>query len=94
MLSSDQEVELAKKIRNGDEKALEKLIKANGGKYLEEVRLFDIFRGKQVGEGLKSVAYSVVFRADDRTLQDSDIQKAMERILETLQSELNAELRK
>ncbi|HBN86210.1 MAG TPA: phenylalanine--tRNA ligase subunit beta, partial [Clostridiales bacterium] len=73
---------------------IEKLIKANGGKYLEEVRLFDIFRGKQVGEGLKSVAYSVVFRADDRTLQDSDIQKAMERILETLQSELNAQLRK
>jgi len=73
---------------------IEKLIKARGGKILEDVKLFDIYRGKQVGEGRKSVAYSIVFRADDRTLQDSEVNKSMDRILESLQQEYQAELRK
>ena len=45
-------------------------------------------------EGLKSVRLFRRLRAEDRTLQDADVQKAMERIISSLQAELNAELRK
>ena len=78
------------KVTVGD---MESVIKANGGKYLEQVELFDIFRGKQIGEGKKSVAFSVVFRAEDRTLQDSEVSGIMEKMIESLQKELNAVLR-
>jgi len=54
--------------------------------------LFDIYEGEQIKEGFKSVAYTISFRAKDRTLEDSDIQPVMEKILKDL-SDMGIELR-
>jgi phenylalanyl-tRNA synthetase beta chain len=89
-ITRDLALVVEEKVTVGD---MERVIKANGGKYLEQVELFDIFRGKQIGEGKKSVAFSVVFRAEDRTLQDSEVSGIMEKMIESLQKELNAVLR-
>ena len=59
--------------------------------YLSDVSL-DIYEGEQVTEGFKSVAYSLTFRAKDRTLEDNDVNGAMKKILNGLQS-LGIELR-
>ena len=64
-----------------------------GGKLLKSVRLFDVYEGKQIPEGKKSVAYSVTFRADDRTLTDDEISAVFDKILAGLKEQLGAELR-
>ncbi len=69
-------------------------IRKVGGKYLEEVKLFDIYRGANLGEGKKSVAFSLSFRCPDRTLTDEDIASAMDKILATCANDFGAELRK
>lgn len=51
---------------------------------LEEVSLFDVYRGEQVAEGKKSVAYSLTMRADDRTLTDEEADAAIKRVLKSL----------
>lgn len=71
---------------------LEKIIKKSGGKLLESVELFDVYEGNQIEAGKKSVAYSLIFRAKDRTLEESEINVIVEKILNKL-SELGAELR-
>ncbi len=63
---------------------IEKILEQRGGKILESYSLFDIYEGNQIEEGYKSVAYSLVFRASDRTLLDEDIAKAMKKILNGL----------
>ncbi len=72
---------------------IETAIEKRGGKILESYKLFDIYEGAQIKEGYKSVAYSVTFRAKDRTLEDKDINEVMEKILKELDS-LGIELRK
>jgi len=74
-------------------KQIEKLISSKAGKYLEEVKLFDVYKGKQVPEGKKSVAYSITFRASDRTLTDDEVGKAMADIVGALSEKLGAQLR-
>lgn len=74
-------------------KEIEKVIQQNAGQYLESVTLFDVYQGKQIGEGLKSVAYSITFRAADKTLVDQDVTEAMKEIVNHLASELEAQLR-
>ena len=71
---------------------LEAMIEQRGGKILEECRLFDVYEGSQVKEGSKSVAFSLTFRAKDRTLEENDITGAMKKILNGLE-QLGAELR-
>lgn len=56
-------------------------IRQKGGEYLEEVSIFDVYKGAQVPDGKKSVAFSLSFRALDKTLKDEDVNIAMERIL-------------
>ena len=68
------------------------MIIQRGGKILESLTLFDIYEGEQVAKGFKSVAYSLTFRAKDRTLEDNDVNGAMKKILNGLQS-LGIELR-
>ena len=63
---------------------IEKIIKKNGGKILEHVSLFDVYEGDQVPEGKKSVAFSLHFRALDRTLSDAEVNAAVEKILKDL----------
>ena len=62
-------------------------------KNLEDVKLFDIYRGDKLGANKKSVAYSLVFRASDRTLTDQEIASAMEKILKALSENYQAEIR-
>ena len=71
---------------------IETMILQRGGKILENYSLFDIYEGNQIKEGYKSVAYSITFRAKDRTLEDNDIASAMKKILNGLES-LGIELR-
>ena len=71
---------------------VEKIIEKRGVKLLEKYNLFDIYEGAQIKEGFKSVAYTISFRAKDRTLEDKDIQPIMEKILEDL-SGMGIELR-
>ncbi|MDD3204340.1 MAG: phenylalanine--tRNA ligase subunit beta [Lachnospiraceae bacterium] len=71
---------------------IEKIITQRGGKILEDYKLFDIYEGEQIKEGFKSVAYSISFRAKDRTLEDNDVNAAMKKILNGLES-MGIELR-
>lgn len=72
---------------------VEEIIEKKGGKLLESYQLFDIYEGEQILAGHKSVAYSITFRANDRTLEDKDVNEAMDKILNALQG-LGIELRK
>lgn len=72
---------------------VEEVIEKKGGAYLESYALFDLYEGAQIKEGYKSVAYSIVFRAKDKTLEEAEISQAMEKILAGLE-ELGIELRK
>lgn len=74
-------------------KQIETVIKQYAGQYLESVKLFDVYQGKQIGKGLKSVAYSITFRAADKTLVEQDVTEAMKQIVEQLASQLQAQLR-
>jgi len=71
---------------------VEEIIEKKGGKLVESYSLFDIYEGAQILSGYKSMAYSVVFRAKDHTLEDTEVNAAMEKILKGLK-ELGAELR-
>lgn len=71
---------------------IEEVIAVRGGKILESYELFDVYEGSQIKEGYKSVAYSIVFRAKDKTLEEAEISAAMKKILNGLES-LGAELR-
>jgi phenylalanyl-tRNA synthetase beta chain len=74
------------------EKVVEVIRKA-GGKLLSHVRLFDIYRGEQIGAGKKSMAYSLTYQAPDRTLTDGEAAKVRQRIVQALEKELGAKLR-
>ena len=71
---------------------IEAVIAQRGGKILESYSLFDIYEGSQIQAGFKSVAYTLTFRAKDRTLEDADVSAAMKKILNGLQG-LGIELR-
>ncbi len=79
-----------KEILAGD---IEKVFDEKGGKNLESYQLFDIYEGAQIRGGYKSVAYSLVFRAKDRNLEEADISGAMDKILKALEN-MGIELRK
>lgn len=64
---------------------IESVIEQRGGKILESYKLFDIYEGDQIEKGFKSVAYNIVFRAKDRTLEENDIAGAMKKILNGLE---------
>ena len=71
---------------------IEAIIEQRGGKILEGYNLFDVYEGSQIKEGFKSVAYSITFRAKDRTLEEADVAGAMKKILNGLEG-LGIELR-
>ena len=71
---------------------IEDMIVQRGGKILESYQLFDVYEGSQIKAGYKSMAYSVVFRAKDKTLEESEINTAMKKILNGLSS-MGIELR-
>jgi len=71
---------------------VESIISKNGGKLLEHLELFDIYEGERIGNGFKSLAYSLVFRAKDHTLSDDEVNPIMEKIISKL-SEKEIDLR-
>lgn len=63
---------------------IEKTIRACAGRHLESVKLFDVYRGSQIADGQKSVAYSLTFRSAEGTLTDDEVDAALSRILKNL----------
>lgn len=72
---------------------LEKAIIETGGKIVEKVRLFDLYRGAQVPKGKKSLAYSIWYRSEERTLTDQEVEIVHRQIIERLKTGFGAELR-
>jgi phenylalanyl-tRNA synthetase beta chain len=72
---------------------VEALIRQTGGKMLADARLFDVYRGEQLGEGKKSLAYALTYQAPDRTLTDKEAAKIRKKIVKRLEYEVGAELR-
>jgi phenylalanyl-tRNA synthetase beta chain len=69
------------------------LIAQTGGRTLRQVALFDVYRGEQVGEAKKSLAYALTYQADDRTLNAKAVAKLRAKIVKRLERELDATLR-
>ena len=88
------EIDLAivvdEKVKNEE---IMKEIKKSGTELLKQIRLFDIYRGEQINKDKKSMAYSLSFRDDSRTLKDTEIEIIKKRILENLGRNLNAAIR-
>jgi phenylalanyl-tRNA synthetase beta chain len=61
--------------------------------YLGDIEFFDVYRGKQIEKGKKSIAFKLIFRAEDRTLKSEDIDALQEKILANLSNSLGATLR-
>lgn len=88
-VSRDISMVMKKSILAGD---VEAVIRKNAGHILEHVTLFDVYEGTQIKEGYKSMAYSISFRAKDRTLEEKDVSEVMAKILDALK-EMGIELR-
>ena len=72
---------------------IEEIIVRASGKNLESVSLFDVYEGEQIPEGKKSVAYSAVYRAADRSLTGEEVQKSFDKVVRSLEHQLGAQLR-
>jgi len=72
---------------------LEEAIRKAGGALLDRVRLFDVFEGRSIGEGKKSMAYALEFRSPDRTLSDREADGAVQSIVRALEGRFGAVLR-
>ena len=79
--------------RDIDSVELEKISKKYGKELLESFKVFDIYQGENIEEGKKSVAFSLVFRAADRTLEDAEVTEICEKIVAEIESEIKAKLR-
>ncbi len=88
--SRDLAIILDKNINVGE---IVKIFEKKKSNILKGYQLFDVYQGEQVGADKKSVAYSLTFQADDRTLTDQEVNAVIEDILESLKHELHAELR-
>lgn len=75
-------------------KNIEKIIRENGGKFLQNINLFDVYKGSQIDEGFKSISYNILFRSNEKTLTDEEINPLMNKILKSLEENLNAQIRK
>ncbi|MDL2300798.1 phenylalanine--tRNA ligase subunit beta, partial [Lachnospiraceae bacterium OttesenSCG-928-D06] len=64
---------------------IEEVIAVRGGKIMESYELFDIYEGSQIEAGYKSIAYSITFRAKDRTLEEADVSAVMKKVLNGLE---------
>ena len=74
-------------------KQITQILKENGGQYLTQIQLFDLYTGKQIEEGYKSMSYAFAFQASDRTLTDEEVSAAVDSIITALEENLNIKLR-
>ncbi len=72
---------------------VEKVIRQAGGKMLVGLHLFDVYRGEQIGAGMKSLAYGLTYQAADHTMGEKEVQQVRARIIRRLEQELGAHLR-
>jgi phenylalanyl-tRNA synthetase beta chain len=72
---------------------VEGLIRQTGGKTVTDVRLFDVYRGEQIGAGKKSLAYSLTYQSPDKTLTDAEAAAIRNKIVKRLDQEVKAKLR-
>ena len=73
--------------------AVTEMLTQTAGQALAEIKLFDVFRGEQVGKGKKSLAYKLTYQMPDKTLSDKDVAKIRKKIVKRLEYELGAKLR-
>ncbi len=74
-------------------KQIEAIIKDSSGKLLESIELFDVYTGEQIPEDKKSVAYSITYRDNEKTLRDDEINSIFNKIIDKLKNNIGAELR-
>lgn len=72
---------------------IEEIIKKQGSNLLDSIVLFDVYKGSQIPEGKKSVAYALSYRAENKTLTDVEVNKTHDKIIRSLEHQLGAELR-
>ena len=73
--------------------SVEKAIKGSAGEYYKQLEIFDVYEGKGVDDYKKSIALSITWQSNTKTLLDSDIDKAVEKIVNSVKKELGGELR-
>lgn len=86
----DIAVVVAESVLVGD---IENIILKHGEGLIEKVELFDIYRGNQIEEGLKSIAFSIIYRSYEKTLTDEEVSKTLKNIISDLENSLDAKLR-
>lgn len=74
-------------------KDIERVIKENGGALVKNIEMFDIYEGDQIEEGKKSIAYSIQYNSDERTLTDEEVVPVHKKVVDALEKELDAHLR-
>ncbi len=72
---------------------VERVIRKNAGPYFKEVKLFDVYTGEQVKEGMKSLAFALHFQSNDKTLTDEEVDASFQKIVESVAEAFDAELR-
>lgn len=91
VVNKDLAVVVDKSVTSYD---LENEIKRAGGKLFLDSRIFDVYEGEKLGKDKKSIAVSLSFGANDKTLTDEEVNEVLEKIVERLEKSLKAELRK
>jgi len=76
-----------------DVKNVLQLIEKVGGNYLIDLNLFDVYRGESIEQGFKSLAIALILQDDDKTLEEKDISDVVNRVVDSLKTQLNASLR-
>jgi phenylalanyl-tRNA synthetase beta chain len=89
-MSRDIAVVVPLEVTNAE---LEAVIRAHGGELLKDVKVFDIYTGKQVAEGCKSMAFNLTYQAADRTLTDAEVDASMKKVIAEVGEAYIAELR-
>lgn len=72
---------------------IEEVIIKQGGSMVEKINLFDVYKGAQIPEGKKSIAYSITYRSENKTLTDVEVNKVHDKILRSLEYKIGAQLR-
>jgi len=72
---------------------IEDIMWKQGGNIVESIKLFDVYKGEQVPAGKKSIAYSIIYRLENKTLTDAEVNKVHDKIVRTLENRLGAQLR-
>jgi len=70
-----------------------KILKRVGGRLLESVDVFDLYEGENIDSNKKSLAYSLVFKNNERTLTDEEVTNIFNKMIEEVETKLSAELR-